>query len=97
MNILLPKDISQRIEQTFSSLVEREYVTSQLNSLWAMDLNVGADQLARCILILTDGKFEIFREIFNTNFYGDPRDLIMNAMEKSGNKTHWGINKLDNK
>jgi hypothetical protein len=43
--------------------------------------------LAKCILFLADGKIDIVNEIFDSNFHGDPRDLLMFGMEQSNKKT----------
>ena len=85
----LPKDILQKVEQTYVE-VDRESVISKLLSLWEANLSVGAEQLARSILIVADGKFDTFESVFKSIFQGDPRDVILIAMEKSENKTHYG-------
>ena len=61
------------------------YIELELLKLWELSLNVGPDQLARSILILSAGDISIFREIFETDFYGDPRDVITRAESKLGN------------
>lgn len=86
----LPEDISTTIEQTFASDVDQNYVTEKMCSLFTTSLNVGPAQLARCILYLANGEVKIVDEIFASNFYGDPRDLIVQAMEKSDHKINWG-------
>ena len=79
----------QRVEQTYIE-EERKSVISKLLSLWETNLNVGAEQLARSILIVADGKFDTLESVFKSIFQGDPRDVILIAMEKSENKTHYG-------
>ena len=86
----LPKDIIDKIEQTYS-LEQRELVIEKLGSLWETELNVGEEQLARSILIIADGDMRKVEEIFETKFYRDPRDLIMYAASLSENKTYYGI------
>lgn len=91
---ILPNDILKKIGQDFISLKDKEDVAAKLATLWATNLNVGPDQLARCILILSEGNIEIVNEIFESNFYGDPRDLILSAIEKSGKTINYGIDKF---
>lgn len=86
----LPEDINTTIEQTFASDADKNYVAEKMCSLFTASLNVGPAQLARCILYLANGKVEIVEEIFASGFYGDPRDLIVQAMDKSDHKINWG-------
>lgn len=53
-----------------------------------MPLNVGAHQLARAILILSENNREYFDKLI-TDFMGDPRDVIVLAEEKLGNPGHF--------
>ena len=69
----------------------RQEVKTRLRSLWDTDLNVGAEQLARAILIVSAGDLDQFGCVFDTHFYGDPRDLIMAAMGKSGGQAKYGV------
>jgi hypothetical protein len=90
--VKLPKDILNRIEKDYKAKHKQKYVIEKLSTLYCTYINVGVDQLIRSILILADGKAEEIDKIFESNFYGDPRDLIMNAMSKTNNETHYGIN-----
>jgi hypothetical protein len=90
----LTSDIQQIINQTFEKIDDRTYITEKLLSLWVIPLNVDPDQLAKCILFLADGKIEIVNEIFESNFHGDPRDLLMYGMDKSKEKINILIKKL---
>lgn len=92
----LPSDINSKIEQTFNSSVDRKKAQQLLLTLWAMQLNVGADQLARSILILSDGNISELNRIFSTHFSEDPRDIIMEAEIKVGNPGLYFINPFEN-
>jgi hypothetical protein len=87
---ILPQELSDKIEADFPSLADNEKVQAKLLSLWSANLNVGA-QLAKCILYLADGKLEVIDEIFESGFHGDPRDIIVLAMDRSDNKINWGL------
>lgn len=49
---------------------------------------MGADQLARSILVLSDGKISEVISIAE-DFMGDPRDVINAAERKIGNPGHF--------
>ncbi|AIM37863.1 hypothetical protein KO02_15090 [Sphingobacterium sp. ML3W] len=86
---LLPEDINTRISQLFPSSTDRQRVIELLKSLWVTPLNVGADQLARSILVLSDGQLSEVEHIFLTHFSGDPRDIIIQAESKIGNPGYY--------
>ena len=90
----LPKDIENKIDRIFA-VTERAEIKRLLLDLWSRNLNVGADQLARSILYLSDGNLDKLRTIFEKEFYGDPRDVIMMAEEKAGNPKHYFIISFD--
>ena len=94
---ILPDDIKNKIEQLFLSSLDREKVTELLKSLWTASLNVGADQLARSILTLSNGQLLEIESIFLTHFFGDPRDIIMQAENKIGNPGHYFIQPFTDK
>ncbi len=85
----LPEDIANKIKQLFPGEIDRASVQKQLLTLWTRHLNVGADQLARSILMLAVDDLTKFEEIFASNFYGDPRDVIVNAAIKNGQAGHY--------
>ncbi|MFN0257778.1 hypothetical protein [Pedobacter ureilyticus] len=85
----LPEDVKNKVTQLFNDATKRERVKELLLTLWTVPLNVGPDQLARSILILSEGKLEEIEAIFASNFYGDPRDVIVNAEIKNGKPGHY--------
>jgi hypothetical protein len=87
----LPTDIKNRIDKLFPSAADRQEVERLLISLWTKSLNVGEEQLARSILVLSDGKVSEVKNIFNSNFMGDPRDVIMSAEAKVDNSGHYFV------
>lgn len=87
----LPTDIKNRIDKLFSVASDRQEVERLLLSLWTISLNVGEEQLARSILVLSDGKISEVKNIFKTNFFGDPRDVIMSAEAKADNPGHYFV------
>jgi hypothetical protein len=62
-----------------------------ISSLWHKTLNVRPDQLAPSILVISGSQLSKLEEIFDSNFYGDPRDVIMEAEGKCGNPGHYFI------
>ncbi len=91
----LPVDIQDKINSLFIVASEREEVSQLLLDLWKTSLNVGEEQLARGLLVLCDGKVAALREIIDSDFYGDPRDVLMRAERKLGNPGHYFINGFD--
>lgn len=87
----LPPDIKNRLEKLFPDISNRHEVEQLLLSLWTTSLNVGEAQLARSILVLSEGKISEVRNIFNSHFMGDPRDVIMSAEAKAGNPGHYFV------
>jgi hypothetical protein len=92
----LPIDIETKIERLFPNLVEKAQVYNLLLSLGDKNLNVGAEQLARSILIISDGQFSVLLKIFESNFYSDPRDLIIEAEIIVGNTGDYFITPFEN-
>jgi len=85
----LPTDIKNRLDKLFTAISDRQEVERLLLSLWTTSLNVGEEQLARSILVLSDGKVSEVKNIFNSDFMGDPRDIIMSAEAKADNPGHY--------
>ena len=91
----VPKDIIKKIDSLFHDSDVNHEIKNLINSLWSADLNVGADQLARSILVLSDGNVQKIEDIFLHDFYGDPRDVIINAEKKIGNPGHFFTDSFD--
>jgi hypothetical protein len=85
----IPDDIKEKISQLFNSPADRQEAEQLLQSLWTTSLNVGSGQLARSILVLSEGQISAIREIIESGFHGDPRDIIMDAEKKAGNPGHY--------
>jgi hypothetical protein len=95
--IILSKDIEDKIEELFTSSSDRQEVKKLLLMLWTTSLNVGPDQLARSILIISDGKLDNIKKVLESVFQRDPIDIIMKAEERMGNPGHFFIEHfLDN-
>ncbi len=87
----LPRDIEQELRRQFPSRRKYNKVKQRLESLYLTRLTVGAEQLARSILILANGEAGTVEEIFESNFHGDPRDILVSATEADGS-SNYGIN-----
>lgn len=83
----LPKDVLQKVAQLFPDPAEKKEVLEALSKLYDRPLNVGAAQLARSVLVVTDGDFDAFRTMIQ-DLGGDPRDVIVEAEGKLGNPGH---------
>lgn len=85
---ILPTDLSQKIHEQFSSKPTCKELSDSLEKLWDENINVGAEQLARAIIFLADGNYDLFWELRRT-FLGDPRDLLCEANSKLQNSGYW--------
>jgi hypothetical protein len=83
----LPKDVLQKAALLFPDPAEKDEVLDALSRLFDRPLNVGPAQLARSVLVITDGDMEAFRTMIH-DLGGDPRDVIMEAEGKVGNPGH---------
>lgn len=84
-----PEDIQRKVRELFPDEADQVYILQKLGTLWQMPLNVGPDQLARGILILSGSSRNEFDALFEGDFMGDPRDLLVSAEEKLGNPGHY--------
>ena len=86
----LPNDIQKKINQEFG---EDEEVLKMINFVQNDSaINVGVDQLIRSILIVAKGDKAKMKEIIDSRYHGDPRDLIMLAMSLSNQQSNYGMN-----
>lgn len=87
---LLQDDILQRIMKDFTGITDRVAVINLFQSVSQEAITVGMEQLQRSILVIAAGNFNEVQRIFDTGFYGDPRDLIMIAEAKAGYPGSYG-------
>lgn len=84
----LPTDLQEKVRELFSDANIRGELFESLEQLWDERINVGAAQLARAIVFLSDGDIEQFRELRRT-FMGDPRDVLMTANSRLQKSEYW--------
>lgn len=89
----LPKDIKKEINRLFRSRLEREEVRRLLKTLWAKDLNIGSEQLARTILIIVNKNLVQIQNFFQSDFQQDPKDTLAKANSIKPS-CQYGINKF---
>jgi hypothetical protein len=90
----LLKDILNRIKKDYKRKSENNYVKNKLLTLYTKNINIGIEQLMRCILVIANGEKCIIDKIFKENFYNDPRDVAMEAMAID-NSINYGINRFE--
>jgi hypothetical protein len=93
--MILPEDIKLKIREFYKDPDDITEVEKLLLGLWSMPLNVGPEQLARSILIIAEGNLSEIKKIIGSDFYGDPRDVIVNAGNKIGNSKNYFIDPFD--
>ena len=84
----LPADLQDKIRSLFNDEAVRFEVSKSLDQLWDGGINVGAAQLARAIVFLSNGNNERFWEL-RRRFMGDPRDLLCEANSHLENSKYW--------
>jgi len=62
-----------------------------MRKIYDRKINVGHDQLVRSMLIISKFDKDRFLEIIDSNFYGDPRDVLVSAHTKD-ESINYGIN-----
>jgi len=77
MNI--DKDIVKKINKELPRDVEKSQLINLVKQVYEMGLNVGHNQLIRCMLELSNFQPKKFKLIMDSNFKGDPRDIILEA------------------
>jgi hypothetical protein len=91
----IDKDIIDKINQLFDDKRDKNEIVEIFSRLTSKDLNVGVNQIARCLLVLSDGDIEIIKTIIRKDFYGDPRDIILLGEKKLGYPGHYFLKSFD--
>ena len=87
----IPKDIILRLKHDFDNEVEYQEALDMLNQVKHDVLNVGWIQLSRAIILIADGNINKMKEIIESGYDGDPRDVIMNMMGLPNNTNDHGM------
>lgn len=83
--VIIPPDIVQKIKKDFPGTNTQNEVAQLIEKIMKDNFMVGNDQLARSVIIIANGYKNKIKEIIESNYYGDPRDVIMDAMAMPGN------------
>ena len=86
-------DIIEEIEKQVEVNTERSNLMELCEKVAELNLNVGNNQLLRCLLQLSNFDAMKFKEIVDSNFTGDPRDVLMEANNKFAG-INFGITKF---
>lgn len=87
----IPEDIILRLNHDFDNEDELKEAHQMINHIRQGVLNVGWVQLSRAIILLSDGNINEMKKIIESNYYGDPRDVIMAMMSIPGNSNNHGM------
>jgi len=68
--------ILEKIENDYRTEKSQNYVKEKLSALVFTHNNLDVNQIMISILSIADGNIEIIDKIFESNFHGDPHDLI---------------------
>ncbi|MFK7776260.1 MAG: hypothetical protein AB8F94_29330 [Saprospiraceae bacterium] len=88
---LLPEDIKIRINQKFTNPTDNKEVMKMIDEIGKDTFMVGKDQLIRSILVIADKDKNKIRQIIDSNYYGDGRDVIVESMGTPGNTNDHGM------
>jgi len=77
----LPSDIVHEIKRRFSDR-GAESIFDLCQKVRSDSLNVGPDQLIRCMILLSEGNKDKMEGIRKNRYWGDPRDVISSANDK---------------
>ena len=91
----LPEDVLVRVKSDFPDKGDFEEVMRVIDHVRNDSLNVGWVQLVRAMLILAEGDIQIIRDILQTGYRGDPRDVIMEMMAKPGVNNDHGLSPFE--
>ena len=84
----MPPDIEAEVLRLFTDPDSQQEVLAKIKDLHeGGGLNVGASQLSRAILVLSDGDLSEFKRW--ASIPADPRDIINGGERKLGNPRHW--------
>lgn len=87
----IPEDIIQRLKHDFENKEEFEKAIGLINLVKQDTLNVGWLQLSRAIILIADGNLDKMRELIESDYHGDPRDVIMDMMGLPDNTNDHGM------
>ena len=87
----VPKDIIFKLNQDFKNEDEYGEALKIILQIRKENLNVGWIQLSRSIILIADGNIEKMKQIIKSDYYGDPRDVIMEMMRIPGNTNDHGL------
>lgn len=93
----IPRDILERLRNDYRN--EKDYAEA-LNIVEQVKvdiLNVGWDQLIRSMLLIADGNLETMKQIIESKYYGDPRDVIMKMMSMPEVANNYGMTPFETK
>ena len=83
--MIFKEDILKKIGTDFPT--EEKVVTKILTDSVSAGLNVGVDQFVRSLLFLSAGNIPKLKELIQN--CDDPRDIVFEGEEESGNLNHW--------
>jgi len=87
----IPEDIILRLKQDLVNKEDFKESLRIINYVRQDVLNVDWAQLSRAIILIADGDINVMKKIIESNYYGDPRDVIMEMMSIPRNTSDHGI------
>ena len=86
----IPEDIILKLKSDFKNQEDFNQAISFIEFVKQDELNVGWIQLSRAIILIANGNLKEIKSIIDSNYYGDPRDVIMQMMSLTENTNYYG-------
>jgi hypothetical protein len=95
MDDQLPEDILFRLKKDFTNEADFDEALRIIHCVKNDNLNVGWVQLSRGMILLAEGNLHELKDMFESRYYGDPRDLLMGVVAKFGTTNFYGMTPFD--
>ena len=89
----IAKDIVDEIESKLLGDQRTQELLKLCKDIYQRNFNVGHDQLLRSMLMVSKFDAEKFKEIIDSNFLGDPRDVLVSAQTQN-ESINYGLSKF---
>ena len=89
----IAKDIVDEIESKLLGDQRTQELLKLCEDIYQRNFNVGHDQLLRSMLMVSKFDAEKFKEIIDSNFLGDPRDVLVSAQTQN-ESINYGLSKF---
>ena len=87
----IPTDILRKLEADYVFSNDFKTALEIIAFIRQDTLNVGWIQLSRAVILIANGDIKKMKEIVDSRYHGDPRDVLMESMGLSNNTNNYGL------